>query len=185
MKSRQTIVFQSIEDQTTEHVMLTHARGYSAAGTIVGLAEGAAVNVSYRIDLDVQWNVRCVHVRRAGRPAFHFLRDLNGWRDAHGETMPRFSTCREVDLNLTPFTNTIPIRRLHPAPGTAVDITVMYFDLLDWSVMPASQRYTYNGQNKYQFESLETGFAATITVDDEGIVTDYPGLWRRLYAVKV
>lgn len=123
-------------------------------------------------------------MHRTGQTPFYFTHNENGWRDSDGHTMPLFADCREVDLNLTPFTNTIPIRRLYPAVNTAVDITVMYFDLLAWTIKPVPQRYAYQGLNKYFFESFDTGFTSTITVDDHGIVIDYPCLWRRIYSMK-
>jgi hypothetical protein len=68
--------------------------------------------------------------------------------------------------------------------GTAVDINVIYFDLLRWTIKSVPQQYAYKGQNKYFFGSFDTGFTSTITVGDDGIVIDYPGLWRRIYSMK-
>ena len=40
------------------------------------------------------------------------------------------------------------------------------------------QRYTRLSKNVYKFEALSTGFEAQLTVNDEGLVVDYEGLWK-------
>ena len=41
------------------------------------------------------------------------------------------------------------------------------------------QRYTNLGGGRYRFESLDDDFTADLTVDEAGLVVDYPGLFRR------
>jgi hypothetical protein len=50
----------------------------------------------------------------------------------------------------------------------------------DLRVQPDAQRYTNVGQNLIRYDALDGSFSATITVDDDGLVTDYPGIARRL-----
>ena len=46
------------------------------------------------------------------------------------------------------------------------------------SIQPLSQRYTRVSQHCYRYES-DTGFAAVLDVDDDGLVTSYPKGWER------
>ena len=51
----------------------------------------------------------------------------------------------------------------------------------DLTVVAKPQAYTRLQERIYLFESLdETGFKATLPVDDDGFVTDYPELFRRI-----
>ena len=47
---------------------------------------------------------------------------------------------------------------------------------LELSVSP--QRYTRLDEHRWRFESLDSGFTAILTVDADGIVTEYEGLFR-------
>jgi hypothetical protein len=49
------------------------------------------------------------------------------------------------------------------------------------TVSALAQAYTCIEPNRrYRFEGLDTGFTAEIAVDDDGLVTDYPGLFERI-----
>jgi hypothetical protein len=97
------------------------------------------------------------------------------WRDR-----PELDGCLEVDISTTPLTNTLPINRLRLKPGESHAIRAVYIELpgLGVSVMP--QRYTRLDERLYRYQS--EGFQADLTVDEHGLVVDYPGLWRRLHA---
>jgi hypothetical protein len=84
----------------------------------------------------------------------------------------------------TPFTNTLPIRRLKLAVGEAADLTVVYVAVTPTlAVRPARQRYTHLRGNedgdRYLYESLERDFKRELLVDRQGLVVDYPGIWER------
>ena len=51
----------------------------------------------------------------------------------------------------------------------------------DLQVVAKSQAYTRLEDRLYLFESMDgTGFKATLPVDQDGFVTDYPKLFRRV-----
>ncbi|WP_084700625.1 putative glycolipid-binding domain-containing protein [Cryptosporangium arvum] len=86
--------------------------------------------------------------------------------------------CKYVDIADTPFTNTLPVRRLGLVRGAAADITVAYVDGMDLQPWPEPQRYTRldrDGADVYRFTSLDGGLTADLPVDAEGLVLDYPG----------
>ncbi|MCL4245981.1 MAG: putative glycolipid-binding domain-containing protein, partial [Candidatus Dadabacteria bacterium] len=87
----------------------------------------------------------------------------------------------DVDIFPTPFTNTIPIRRLGLGAGQSADIIVAYIKLPEMSVTSDPQRYTCVMPLKiYRFESLDSDFKCDIEVDEDGLVVSYPGLFRRV-----
>jgi hypothetical protein len=94
--------------------------------------------------------------------------------------------CLEVDLSATPFTNTLPIRRGALQPGSSATLSMIYIAVPQMQVEVTQQRYTClevaPSGGRYRFESLTNGlsrFAAELPVDREGLVVEYPGLFRR------
>jgi hypothetical protein len=84
----------------------------------------------------------------------------------------------EVDIAVTPFTNTLPIRRMRLDIGAGESITVAYLHPPAFEPVEKHQRYTRLGERTYRYES--SGFEATLTVDEHDLVVDYPDLWRRI-----
>ncbi|GIE98183.1 putative glycolipid-binding domain-containing protein [Paractinoplanes rishiriensis] len=85
----------------------------------------------------------------------------------------------DVDLGGSPLTNTLPIRRLEllkAEAGVSHRLNVAWVLLPSLEVVQADQIYTPLGDHRVRYAS-ET-FSADLTVDDEGFVTDYPGLAR-------
>ena len=87
--------------------------------------------------------------------------------------------CQDVDLSVTPATNTRPIRRLDLDIGKSESVTAAWIKIPDLKVQLLSQRYTRVAKNTYRYESA-TGFSAEITVDDLGLVITYAGGWERI-----
>jgi hypothetical protein len=113
-----------------------------------------------------------------------FSDGAGNWHDDKGQPLDTLQGCIDVDIMLTPLTNTLPIRRLQLAPGESREISVVYIAAPDLSIRPFRQRYTRldDGQ-QYRYESLDSGFTAVLPVDDDGFVVDYPGIWRRVWPI--
>ena len=178
--------WKTIEGDGLEYFSI-HAieRGIVAEGVVIGprsgnMAAAAPFGCSYLVRCDEDWHVRQVEVRVAG--GVHLLLRTDGkgmWRGPGGEPLPALSGCIDVDLTCTPFTNTLPIRRLGEALRARHEIRVAYVTLPEASVGPSRQAYTALGAGRYRFESLSDPFEADIATDADGLVVDYPGLFRR------
>jgi uncharacterized protein len=120
------------------------------------------------------------------RPILELLADGEGrWKRRGGEPLPELDGCIDVDISATPFTNTLPIRRLGLEPGESEVLAVTYIRIPESLVGPERQRYgcleaRVDG-GLYRFEALPSGFAAELPVDADGLVIDYPGLFRRAW----
>lgn len=90
-----------------------------------------------------------------------------------------------MDISVTPFTNTIPIRRLALGPRESTDLAVSYVDVFGMRVKRARQRYTClehgTEGGKFRYEALESGFVADLRVDADRLVFDYPEAFRRVH----
>jgi uncharacterized protein len=160
--------------------------GVVADGVVLGAAEGHPFRVAYEVHCDTGWRVRAVRVGLPGEaPKVELLSDGEGnWSTYNGQAVAYLEGCEYVDIAETPFTNTLPIRRLGLAIGESADISVAYFDGTELQPWPEPQRYTCLEKSVrgglYRFLSLDGGFQADVPVDANGLVIDYPGLFKRI-----
>jgi len=160
-----------------------NAEGWLLKGTVIGvMKELGPMLANYEVHCDVNWLTHRVNVERVIGNESKILsmsaEKRGEWRSSNGQ-LPELDGCLDVDLALTPATNTLPIRRLNMKIGQAESLTAAWVKLPDLSVQPLSQRYTRLSKNIYRYEST-TGFSADITVDDLGLVNNYPGGWTRI-----
>ncbi|MGH7358672.1 MAG: putative glycolipid-binding domain-containing protein [Candidatus Rokuibacteriota bacterium] len=168
-----------------EHLVLEERPdGVHADAAILGNVDsGEAFAARYRIDCDGRWRVRRLRLTLLGRDTeLELSSDGSGdWADGSGTPRPDLAGTVDVDISATPFTNTLPIRRLTPRAGESETIRVVYVRLPELTVTVERQRYTcLEPGRRYRFESLESGFAREIEVDGDGLVVMYPDLFRRV-----
>ena len=172
-----------------EHFYLRHGSDeITADGIVIGVEENAAFRIRYKISCDLRWHVRKVVVTSLDEDeqTLSFVSDgLGNWTNESGNPIAEFQGCLDVDITATPFTNTLPIRRLNLAAGGSAEIKVVYFTIPAMRVNVEPQRYTCletgSAGGKYKFESADGEFTAVITVDAEGLVEDYPQLFKRIW----
>ncbi|HEX2362546.1 MAG TPA: putative glycolipid-binding domain-containing protein [Jiangellaceae bacterium] len=166
-----------------EHLVLTEdADDIIAESALLGTTDaGAVYAVRYRLRCDASWHVRELGISLVGDARrFEVVGDGAGaWRTDAGVDMPELAGALDVDLAVTPFTNTLPIRRLALAVGATADVVVAYVGFPDLAVTRESQRYRRLGQRRYRFEALGGNFVRDLDVDQNGLVVTYPGLFRR------
>ncbi|QRY77594.1 putative glycolipid-binding domain-containing protein [Pseudomonas sp. PDNC002] len=148
-------------------------------------AGGPSYQLEYQLNWDAGWRLRearfSVESAR-GTHQLHLLADGEGhWQTADGAALAELDGCLDIDIWPTPFTNTFPIRRLQLADGERRELTVVYLEAPKLKPVRMRQGYTRVDARHYHYENLEgTNFQALLTVDDEGLVIDYPTLFRRV-----
>lgn len=171
-----------------EYYSLEHCRisetieGANIHSTIVGQYEKNIYTVEYEINIGADWVTRSCHIKSCHNDIEqdHQLEsDGKGNWKYNGEQTTQFAGCIDVDIPLTPFTNTLPIRRLKLSKGESKEISVIYCDLLAQEIKPVRQRYTCLSTTEYHYENVPNDFEATIKVDEKGFVVDYPELFVR------
>ena len=173
-----------------EHLrLLTSDGGVVANGLVIGLEAGRPFRISYEVRCDGRWRVREVRVATpdSEQPVLELLTDGEGrWMGRGGEPVLELEGCRDVDISATPFTNTLPIRRLGLEPGESEELAVTYIRVPELLVGPERQRYgcleAQADGGLYRFEALPSGFTAELPIDAEGLVIDYPRLFRRVWS---
>jgi hypothetical protein len=167
-----------------QHVVLREGPQEIIAEAAVIVAEdGNRFAARFRILCDGAWRVRRVAAGVIGDDRrIDLASDGAGhWRDDTGAALSHLDGAIDVDLPVTPFTNTLPIRRLDLRAGQSADIRVAYIILPDFTVTIDPQRYVcLEPRRRYRYESLDSDFVREIEVDEHGLVVAYPGLFRRL-----
>jgi hypothetical protein len=170
-----------------EHVIASVGATRITADSQLILAVEDLASVSYLLECDAAWRFLRLDISvttAGGSSRMSLSVDDGGHWHRDGTAVPALDGCIDIDIDVTPFTNTLPIRRLTWLPGTAQDLDVAYVSVPDLSVVPVRQRYTLLADRGARDEAVfryESGtFRADLGVDDDGFVMDYPGLWDRV-----
>lgn len=161
-----------------EHLELDASdQGVVAESVLIG-GEGGFM---YRIECDSHWRVTRVAIRRAGGATLDLLSNAQGnWTDASGRSRIDLEGCIDIDISATPFTNTLPIRRLKLKQDERRVIRVVYIALPEMTAEPVEQAYTRLEERTYRYEGITSHYTAELPVDEDGLVIDYPELFRRV-----
>lgn len=177
------------DGQGLEHCHATRDEDGATLDGVVAGQRGGLYGAHYRVSTDAAGITRELWMCYAGGPALHVRADAPGaWTDRlTGRALPDLDGCLDVDIGVTPATNALPIWRLGLAEGQAAEIRAAYVPLPSeiggaFHPRPAAQRYARLGPALYRYEGLFRHFSADLPVDPDGLVTDYPGYFRRLPA---
>jgi uncharacterized protein len=172
-----------------EHLRLrVREGGIEADGVVVGEEGGTCFRARYVIRCNQHWRTRELILDPLdGSDPLHLSSDGEGdWRDASESALPELRGCIDVDLSVTPFTNTLPIRRLDLREWESSDIAVVYVNVPVMELGTSRQAYTClergpgSGLYRYEDRGIFQGFTADLPVDENGLVLDYPGIFRRI-----
>ena len=167
-----------------EHLVLDVGdTGVMADSIVLAGEEGQYYVAQYQLRCDRQWRLREARVTLTGEGrALELRSDGEGqWTDGAGAALPHLAGAIDIDITVTPFTNTLPIRRLEWRAGCAVDLRMAYVWLPELRVTADPQRYTcLEPGRRFRFESLDSDFTRDLEIDADGLVVTYPGLFRRV-----
>jgi len=179
------------EEPGLEHLhLVTGPDGVRAIGLILRKRGEAHLRCRYELDCDPEWRTRRLRfavTANAGAPATLVL---EAKQDAtwllNGEPRPELDGCPDVDIQVTPFTNSLPLRRLRLPRGESADIRVIYVPVPDLAARAVDQRYTClepmgRKGGLYRYEGLFRDFTADLPVDADGLVIDYRDTFARVW----
>ncbi len=156
--------------------------GWRLSGQVVASYETRPIDVSYDIHLDPGWLTHAVLVEadRLTEPRrLELVRELDGRWTVDGSPRSDLEGCTDVDLGISPSTNTLPIRRLHLGLGQEAGVRVAWVRFPELQVDPDWQRYLRTAPSQWRFSS--DGFTAELVVDEDGLVVSYgDDLWRNV-----
>lgn len=151
-------------------------------GTAVFSSHNRVCGLSYLVACDSSWNTLrgmisgwfgddSVKIELSVDPLYH------RWQK-NGVEKPDVSGCIDLDLNFSPSTNLLPIRRLNLGLGQQAEVKAAWLRFPSFELEPLSQVYTRLDEFTYRYSSAGGKFVRDLTVNKFGFVTDYPGLWQ-------
>lgn len=164
-----------------EHLALRQRAGEVLADSVVICSGETPFAVRYRIACGANWRARSVMVDMIGSgQTLALVADGEGRWTRDGLPMPELDGVLDPDLTVTPFTNTLPIRRLRLSTGQSAEITTAFIEFPALTVVANPQRYTCLEQGRrYLYESRASDFKQELEIDRDGLVVSYPDFWRR------
>ena len=156
--------------------------GWQLEGTAVFSHEGQVCRLNYQVLCDPAWHTVAAKVE--GWLGSEMI-DIQVKTDRKGDwwlndaEQPDVMGCTDIDLNFSPSTNLLPIRRLGLAIGQAAEVKAAWLRFPDFRLEPLPQVYRRLDETTYRYESAGGRFVADLQVDASGFVLDYPGLWQK------
>ena len=150
-------------------------------GTAVFEHERQPCRLDYQIECDSHWHTLSTKVDGWVGDALIAI-DVSvdskqGWL-LNGVRCAAVDGCVDVDLNFSPSTNLLPIRRLNLDVGQAAKVRAAWLRFPGFKFEILEQVYRRIDTSLYRYESAGGNFVAELEVDDYGFVTHYPNLWR-------
>jgi hypothetical protein len=176
---------ESVDTTTIETLRLIKVyNDYSIKSIVNGTLAGKPLLIEYRISIDKTWNVKTVEIESKLNDSLKIslkTDSIGKWFNNDNQEIKELNGCIDIDIAITPFTNTLPIRRLGSILKERTKINVLYFDIASWSFKKVEQYYTMLDSNLYKYEGAFRNFTANLPTDNYGFVTSYPNLFKRIY----
>ncbi|HXO58216.1 MAG TPA: putative glycolipid-binding domain-containing protein [Candidatus Acidoferrum sp.] len=179
MGKRRWILWQGLIEPSMERFVATRTEtGCHLAGLLLQAHQDAPYVVRYSIDVDEAWRTRAVRIEleNGGQHRSSLVADGAGHWSRDGEQLPAFDNCLDVDLEWSPSTNALPIRRLALALGESRAVTAAWVRFPSLEVQRLEQSYDRVDERRYRYRSGR--FTANLVVDDDGMVLDYGVNWK-------
>jgi uncharacterized protein len=177
-----TVLWQGVESGALDRCRLeTGPDGLRLSGTVLTAEFGTPLDVRYTVEAGPDGLTRRVELELDGGAVGRvLLADGAGrWRWQDGPELGEVAGALDVDLTVTPATNTLPIRRLATlGVGQAADLQMAWVQFPELEVIPSLQRYERLSPDRWRFAAGD--FEAELRVDPDGLVLDYSGLFRSL-----
>ena len=179
---RQAILWRGIFWPGHEHcAVYDEASRWFVQGATVFVHESQPCRLEYLIECDHTWTTQSAKVTGwVGEKRIDI--EINADRERNwsfnGSEQPAVKGCTDVDLNFTPSTNLLPIRRLSLEVGQQAPVSAAWLRFPSFKLERLDQVYSRLDQTTYRYESNDGEFVAELNVNDFGLVTSYPELWE-------
>ena len=178
-----TLLWESPSLHSVEYFTLTGQEGgFQLKGTINLLLEGQPTQIIYQIECDSSWVTRRVEFQQRRPDGETRLNltvddDLNWFHE--GTLLPWAAGLTDVDLSLTPSTNTLPLRKHNLAIGQSCEVNCVWVQPPTLTLSTLPQHYTRIDSHHYDYVAPSLDYKAILRVDEESIIVQYGNLWSQ------
>jgi uncharacterized protein len=150
-------------------------------GTAVFSHEQQPCPLAYQVVCDNAWRTLSAEVEGwLGKTSISALIKTdpaqNWW--LNDVEQPDIKGCTDVDINFSPSTNLLPIRRLDLPIGEAAEVRAAWLRFPSFELEVLKQEYRRLDETTYRYESAGGQFVSELKVNKSGLVVEYPGIWR-------
>ena len=150
-------------------------------GVAAFVYEDQPCRIDYLVECDSDWNTKRARVfGSVGMRSINIelrVEPYHSWV-LSGTPQQQVTGCTDIDLNFSPSTNLIPVRRLKLEVGQQAEVNAAWLRFPSFKLERLDQIYRRLDQTTYRYESNGGKFVAEIKVNDFGLVISYPGLWE-------
>ena len=136
-----------------DYVVICDSQWETRSGRVAGWVGNGLVEVELKVDSARRW-----------------------W--LNGTECPAVEGCIDLDLNFSPSTNLLPIRRLDLAVGQEAKVQAAWLRFPSFTLEPLDQLYRRIDLETYVYESAGGEFVRRLRVNVAGLVTHYPAFWQ-------
>ena len=181
-RGEQILRWRGTDGRTLEAVTILHEPGGVRVRSQYLDAGPKPFSVRYDWILNGNWETRSLSVymtQDAQRDLAIERVDAASWR-VDGSVRSDLDGCEEVDLSITPFCNTLALRRFRSASGLSGNLTALYVSFPDLVCSSSRQRYEQIDEETFKYFDLgaHQGFQARLSIDSNGFVRSYEGLFE-------
>ena len=157
------------------------SRGWIFNGQLVAVVKSRPFGVNYTITVDKSFKTRTVMIEKIDpdgkKERLRITASQHSW-NVNGRSRSDLVGCDDIDLEFSPVTNTLPIRRARPRIGSKIDLTTVWVRFPSLMVQKLRQSYERLGKHDYRYRSGR-GFSAKLELDEFGLVNRYGNIWKR------
>lgn len=132
-----------------DYGILCDSKWNTVSARVAGWIEDRVVEIELIVDSEHFWHLNCAEV-------------------------PQVRNAVDLDLNFSPSTNLLPIRRLNLDVGQETIVKASWLRFPDFNLQPLDQIYRRVSPDTYQYESAGGKFKTELKVNESGFVTEYP-----------
>ena len=155
--------------------------GWHLVGTAVFAHDGQPCRLDSVVVCDSNWRTTSARVTGwvGSQPVEIALAvdSARRWR-LNGAECPAVAGAIDLDLNWSPSTNLLPIRRLGLAVGKEAEARAAWLRFPSFTLEPLAQRYRRIDATTYRYESAGGRFVAELRANAAGFVTRYGDYWE-------
>lgn len=150
-------------------------------GTVVFSHEQQPCQLNYRVICNSVWQTRSAKISGwIGNRVIDLEIKVNpsGHWWLNRAEQPDVMGCIDLDLNFSPSTNLLPIRRLNLTVGQTAEVRAAWLRFPSFTLEMLPQQYHRLDETTYRYESAGGQFVTDLKVNRSGLIINYPGIWQ-------